>query len=212
MIVKILMLIVLCLLLLVFFYPLRILLEFSYVDGKGRCVIKICPIFTIYRIAFSLFDSDAEKKTKKRKKKKPKRENEESKEKKKNQAEREPVPLHEMLLSVIELFGRLKRGAKRLRVKLNIAYGFPDPALTGELTGAFYAALPPFCGDMKRCNWRFGLYPQWCPPSPVLGIKGNFCFNLFELLIAFVGMIPEIMKILPKKKKHTEVHDESTSH
>ena len=34
----------------------------------------------------------------------------------------------------------------------------------------------------------------------------------FSVLIAFAGMIPEILKILPKKKKNTEVNYEPASH
>lgn len=210
MIVKILILSAVCFLVLLFFYPLRFLLDISYAEGQGRGKVKICPIFTLRCFAFSLFDTEAEKKPKRQKKKKAKAEKPPKKEKKK--VEREMVPLHEMLLSCIELMGRMKKGVKRLRIRLNLAYGFPDPALTGELTGAFYAALPPFFGDMKHCKWKIGLYPQWCPPSAMVGLKGDLCFNFFEILIAFIGMIPELMKILPKKKKHMEVHDESTSH
>lgn len=210
MIVKISIFLFICLLFVLFFYPLRFLLDFSYVDGKGRVILKICPFFTLRPVAFTVFDNGAEKKEKKEKIEK--KQKSKSKKSKKKESERVPVPLHEMFFSVIKLIGRFKKGLNRLRIRLNVAYGFPDPALTGELTGAFYAVLPPFCGDRKHCNWRFGLYPQWCPQSPVAEVKGDICFNLFELLIAFIGMIPEFMKILPKKKKHTEVHDESTSH
>lgn len=211
MIFKILLISFLCLLLLLLFYPLRFLLDFSYSEGKGRGNVKLCPVFTLRRFAFTVFDTEEiEEKAEKKKRKKSK--DKENKKKDKKAVEFEMKPLHEQILSIVELLGKMKRGTKRLRVKLNVGYGFPDPALTGEITGALYAILPPFFGDMKRCKWKIGLYPQWCPPSPVAGVKGDICMNMFGLLAAFAGMIPEIMKILPKKKKKTEVRYESASH
>lgn len=211
MILKILLMIFLGFFLLLLFYPLRFLLDFSYAEGKGRGNVKVCPVFTLRFFAVSIFDTEKEEKISKKKKRKKTKEKE-NKKKDKKETEREMKPLHELILSIVDLLGRFKRGTKRLRVKLNVAYGFPDPAITGEITGALYAVLPPFFGDMKHCKWMIGLYPQWCPPSPVAGVKGDICFNLFEIIVAFIGMIPEIMKILPKKKKHTEVRYESTSH
>ena len=211
MILKILLIVILFLVLLLLFYPIRLLLDFSYFEGKGRGNVKICPLLTIRSLAFTVFDTEAEEKGKikdKKKRKKPKKKELKDKDK----VKREMKPLHELILSVVELLGRLKRGVKRLRVRLNVAYGFPDPAVTGEITGAIYAALPPFFGNMKHCRWKIGLYPQWCPPSPVAGVKGDICLNVFILLIAFAGMIPEILKILPKKKKNTEVNYEPASH
>ena len=210
MIFKILLISFLCLFLLLLFYPLRLLLDFSYFDGKGRGNVKLCPVFTIRRFAFTVFDTEAEEKAEKKKRKKSK--DKENKKKDKKQVERKMKPLHELILSIIGLLGKMKRGTKRLRVHLNVGYGFPDPAVTGEITGALYATLPPFFGDMKHCKWKIGLYPQWCPPSPVAGVKGDICINIFGLLVAFAGMIPEIMKILPKKMKKTEVRYESASH
>lgn len=211
MIFKILLILFLCLLLILFFYPLRFLLDFSYAEGKGRGKVKICPLFTLHSVSVTVFDTEKEEEISEKKKRK-KRKEKEHKKKDKKVTEREMKPLHEMILSIVDLLGRFKRGTKRLRVKLNVAYGFPDPAVTGEITGAIYATLPPFFGDMRKCKWKIGLYPQWCPPSPVAGVTGDICFNVFEIMVAFVGMIPQIMKILPKKKKNMEVRHESTSH
>lgn len=211
MILKILLIVFLCLFLILFFYPLRFLLDFSYAEGNGRGNVKICPLLTFRRFAFTVLDTEQEEEMSEKKKRKKTKEKE-NKKTDKIEEERKMPPLHELILSIVDILGRLKRGTKRLRVKLNVAYGFPDPAVTGEITGALYAALPPFFGDMKHCKWKIGLYPQWCPASPVAGVKGDICFNVFELLIAFLGIVPEIMKILPKKKKHTEVKYESTSH
>lgn len=209
MILKILLAVVLFLLFLFLFYPLRLLVDASYREDKGRCNLKLCPVFALRRFAFTLFDTEEP----------PEEELSEIKEKKKKQKKKEPAereikPLNELILSVLDLLGRAKRGVKRLRVNLNVAYGFPDPAITGEITGAMYAVLPPLFGDMRHCHWKLGLYPQWCPSSPVAAVKGDICLNVFQLIVAFGGMIPEILKILPKKKKeiNTEVKYESTSH
>lgn len=214
MILKILLFVVLFLLLLFLFYPLRLLIDASYSDGKGRWKLKICPVFTIRRFAFTVLDTEAPKKEAEPKPEKKRKKTKEKELKKERTAEREMKPLHELILSIVDLIGRAKKGVKRLRVTLYVAYGFPDPAVTGEITGAFYAALPPFFGDMRRSHWKIGLYPQWCLASAVAAVKGDICFNVFQCMIAFGGMIPEILKILPKKKKsmNVEVKYEPTSH
>lgn len=213
MILKILLFAVLFLLLLFLFYPVRLLIDASYREGKGRCKIMICPVFTIRRFAFTLVDTEAPEKESKTKPEKKRKKQKEKELKKVKNVEREMKPLHELILSIIDLMGRAKRGVKRLRVTLNVAYGFPDPAVTGEITGALYAVLPPFFGDMRRSHWKISLYPQWCPPSAVAAVKGELCFNVFQCIAAFGGMIPEILKILPRKKSmNAEVKYESTSH
>lgn len=214
MILKILLMIVLFLLLVLVFYPIRLLIDASYAEGKGRCKLKICPIFTIRSFAFTLVDTEALEKEMKSKKKRKKPKEEELKNNEEKKSSREMKPLNELILSIVDLLGQAKRGIKRLRVTLNVAYGFPDPAVTGEITGAIYAVLPPLFGDMRRSHWKIGLYPQWCPPSAAAAVKGDICCNVFQCLVAFGGMIPKILKILPKKKKsmNTEVKYEPTSH
>lgn len=214
MILKILLFVVLFLLLFLLFYPVRLLIDASYNDGNGRCKMKICPLFTIRCFAFTIIDTEAPEKEKKPKAEKKRKKPKEKELKKETAAEWKMKPLHELILSVIDLLGRAKRGVKRLRVTLYFAYGFPDPALTGTITGALYAVLPPFFGDMRHCHWRIGLYPQWCPPSAVAAVQGEICINVFQCIVAFGGMIPEILKILPKKKKKmkAEVKYEPASH
>lgn len=214
MILKILLFILLFLLFLLLFYPFRLLIDASYRDGQGRCKLEICPIFTIRRFAFSLVDTEAVTEEAKSKTEKKRKKPKEKELKEKKTVERKMKPLHELILTIVDLIGRAKRGVKRLRVTLNVAYGFPDPAVTGEITGALYAVLPPFFGDMRRSHWKIGLYPQWCPPSAVAAVKGDLCFNVFQFIVAFGGMIPEILKILPQKKKSmkAEVKYEPTSH
>ena len=209
MILKIILIVILFFLLFLLFYPVRILLDFSYAEGKGGGNVKLCPFFTLRCFSFTVLDTEEKSKGKKKRKKQKKKEH-----KNKEKSDDKQTPLNEKILVIIDLLGKLKRGIKRLRVRLYFAYGFPDPAVTGEITGALYATLPPFFGNMKRCPWKIGLYPQWCPPSPVAGLKGEICFNVFALLIAFAGLIPDIMKILPKKKNkiNTEVNYESASH
>lgn len=214
MILKIVGIVLLCLLLLLLFYPLGFRFSFSNAEGSFAGKVVLRPFLFLKRFGIMLYDSEKppkeekkkKEKVKKEKKKRKKAENTEEKDKgKEKKRKTEWKPVTEMILSIVKILGKTKRGTKHLWVRLSFTYGFPDPALTGELTGAIYAALPPLFGDMRHCRWRVGIYPVWCPENTAIDFRGEIRLNVFLLLFAYGGVIPELLKLIPKKKKKTEV-------
>ena len=205
MILKVVGIAILCLFILFLFYPLRF--GFSvFSDGdktKGKVILY--PVFTLKCFGYTIFDSDKPKTKTEKGKKAKKSEKEKNEPEEAQKSPKELPPIYELLLTAINLIGKLKKGMMRQRVNLHLAYGFPDPSLTGELTGAIYAALPPFFGDLRHCHWRVGLYPVWCTEKTVADVHGEMMFCVFGELLAFGGMLPEILKIIPRKKKKAEV-------
>lgn len=207
-ILKVIGIVLLCIFFLFLFYPLRFGFSVFSRGEETKGKVTLYPLFCLKCFGFSIFDSDKPKiKKAKEKGKKTKTSEKKKKEEQKEPQEqqRELPPVYELLLTAINLVGKLKKGMIRQRIKLHLAYGFPDPSLTGELTGAIYAALPPFFGDLRRCHWRVGLYPVWCTEETVVDVHGEIMFCVFGELLAFGGMLPEILKILPRKKKKAEV-------
>lgn len=198
MILMIVLLVLLFLLLLLLFYPLRFTVTVRYQNGADTEKVILHPVLMIRKIGFTVYDSERPKEQKQKKPKKTAPEKQEPKGRKKLK------PLYELFLDVLNLLGRFKKGLKWLRIRLKLRYGFPDPALTGEITGALYATLPPLCGDMRRCHWRLHLYPVWCTEETCAAVDGDIRICGFDLIFAFGSMIPSILKILPKKMKKTE--------
>jgi hypothetical protein len=197
-------LIILLILLFLLFYPLRVTLHISYLEGKDTEKIILHPVLMIKKIGITVYDSEHSKQKKKKKGKKGAKAKEKEKEKAKAKAKKELKPLNELIPEILSLMKRFKKGLKRLRVRLRVAYGFSDPAVTGEATGAIYAALPLIFGDMRRSRWRIGIYPVWCTESITAAVDGDIRICIFDLILAFGNMLPKILKILPKKKKKTE--------
>lgn len=196
-------LIIFLILLLLLFYPLRLTLHISYLEGKDTEKVVLHPVLMIKKIGITVYDSEQPEQKKKKEKKRAKAEKKE-KEKAKAKAKKELKPLNELIPEILSLMNRFKKGLKRLRVRLRVAYGFPDPAVTGEMTGGIYAALPLIFGDMRHCRWRIGIYPVWCTESMMATVDGDIRVCIFDLILAFGNMLPKILKILPKKKKKTE--------
>lgn len=192
-------LIVLLLLLLLLFYPLRVTLHISYLDGKDTERVILHPVLAIKKIGITVYDSEHPKEKKHKKAKKAK-----EKEKAKAKEKKQWKPLNELIPEILGLMKRFKKGLKWLRVRIRVVYGFPDPSVTGEVSGAIYAALPLIFGDLRRCRWRIGLYPAWCTESVTAAVDGDIRVCVFDLILAFGSMLPKIFKILPKKKKKTE--------
>lgn len=190
---------VLCIFFLILFYPLRFGFSFFSDGHKTKGNVILYPVFTLKCFGFTVFDSNKPR-IKKEKTKKP----EEKEPEELHEQQREFPRIYELLLRSINLVGKLKKGMKRQRIRLHFAYGFSDPSLTGKLTGSMYASLPPFFGDLRHCHWRVGLYPIWYTEETVVDIHGEIIFCIFGELLAFGSMLPEILKIIPKKKK-TEV-------
>lgn len=196
-----LLIILLIVLLILLFYPLRITLHISYLDGKDTERVILHPVLNIKKIGITVYDSDHPKTKKEKKGAKAKvKEKEEAKTKAKKQWK----PLNELIPEILGLMKRFKKGLKRFRMRLRVVYGFPDPAVTGEVSGGIYAALPLIFGDLRRCRWRIGLYPAWCTESMMAAVDGDIRVCVFDLILAFGSMLPSILKILPKKKKKTE--------
>lgn len=194
-------LIILLVLLLLLFYPFRVTLAISYLEGKDTEKVVLHPVFMIRKIGITVYDSEHPKK---KKGKKGAKAEEKEKEKAKRKAKKEMRPLNELIPEILSLMKRFKKGLKWLRVRLRVGYGFPNPAVTGEATGAIYAALPLIFGDLHRCRWRIGIYPVWCTESVMASVAGDIRLCIFDLILAFGSMLPKILKILPKKKKKTE--------
>lgn len=205
-VIKVVLLVILCLLIVLLCYPVRVSFHFVYGYGPVHFLAKLHPLFLIRKIGFTLFDtaSKAEKEDEKRsagKKEEAKSKKKKKEKKKKQKPEREWPPLSELLLGAVNLLGRFKKGLNRLHVRLLMYYGFPDPSLTGEITGALYDVLPQVTGNPRRLKWKFGLYPVWCTEKPCADIKGEITSNALMLLVAFGGALPGILRLLPKKKK-----------
>ncbi len=194
-------LIVLLFLLLLLFYPLRITLHISYLDGKDTERVILHPVLNIKKIGITVYDSEHPKTKKEKKGAKAKTK---KKEEAKVKAKKQWKPLNELIPKILGLMKRFKKGLKRFRVRLRVVYGFPDPAVTGEVSGAIYAALPLIFGDLRHCRWRIGLYPAWCTQSMMAAVDGDIRVCVFDLILAFGSMLPSVLKILPKKKKKTE--------
>lgn len=209
MVLRIILIVLLCLLLFIFFYPWRVKGNFSY--GKSGYLGKLilCPFFAVDRFGICLYDSEKPKKEKKEKEKKSEKKRKKSKGKELSQEEqntekpkREMKPISELILYILNLLHKAGRGIKRIRVKLILAYGFPDPALTGKITGAVYAALPWFFSGEKRCRWQVYLYPSWCPEKTEAAVDFDVVCTVCGALLGFGAMIPDLLKIIPKKSKN----------
>ena len=209
MILRIILFILLFLFLLIFLYPLRLTFSFSNEGEKAGGRLLLHPLFMLRSVAVTLFDTERPKKEKKKKEKKKRKkgkEEEDKKEtKKKKKTERKMMPINELILEVINLIGKFKRRVKRLRLSLSLYYGFPDPARTGEITGLLYATLPPLSGDIRKCKWKLRMEPLWQVEKTSVGVYGEFSFNVLGTLITFIPMLPDVIKLLPKKVKNTEV-------
>lgn len=194
-------LILILILLLLLFYPLRITLHISYLDGKDSERVILHPVLNIKKIGITVYDSE---KPKAKKEKKGAKAKGKKKDAAKAKAKKQWKPLNELIPEILTLMKRFKKGIKSFRVRLRVVYGFPDPAVTGEVSGAIYAALPLIFGDLRRCRWRLGIYPAWCTQSMMATVDGDIRLCVFDLILAFGSMLPNIFKILPKKKKKTE--------
>ena len=197
-------LIVLLFLLLLLFYPFGFTLHISYLDGKDTERVILHPVLNIKKIGITVYDSEHPKEKKVKKGKKAAKAKAKEKEEAKAKAKKQWKPLNELIPEILVLMKRFKKGIKRFRVHLRVVYGFPDPAVTGEVSGAIYGALPLIFGDLCHCRWRIGLYPAWCTESMMAEVDGDIRVCFFDLIIAFGSMLPKILKILPKKKKKTE--------
>ncbi len=209
MILKIIGIVLLSLFLLLFLYPLRLTFSFAHGDGKNSGWLRLHPLLTLRSVAVTLLDTEKPKKERKKKRKKTKdKEDKKKTESEKKQKEKQPrqmAPVYELILTVIELLGKFKRRVKRLRIRLDFEYGFPDPSRTGEVTGAIYALLPPLFGDTRKSRWKLRFYPLWCVEETAASVSGDVRVNALSALVMFGPMLPDIIKLIPKRKKNTEV-------
>lgn len=204
MILKIVLLVLLFLVLVLLFYPLRFTLHVLYENGKDTEKVILHPVLMIKKIGYTVYDSEEPKQEKQKKTKKKAKVEAKEEKKLKEKAKKEMKPLNELILDILSLMGRFKKGLKWLRVRLSVGYGFRDPAVTGELTGAIYATLPVIFGNLRHSRWRIGLYPVWCTEQVTASVEGDIRVCVFDIMIAFGNMLPGILRILPKKKKKTE--------
>ena len=199
------------LLLLLLFYPIRLILVLHFDKNGLDGHLHLHPVLAIARWPISLWDSNLVKKHKKKQEKAKKKGKVNKAKATDSDRKISGQDVRTVIDEVADLLRAAGHGVTRLRVRLLFAFSLGDPARTGELCGALYAALPLLFVVAPDCRFRLRLEPLWQEDELCGHFEMNFRLCLLDLLRAFGPIAPKLWAFI-KKMKSGGKDNERTSH
>ena len=187
-------------LLFLFFYPIAFKVDVTYSDNCCLGKVILYPFFGAAKPGIVIWDSQAPEKEKKEGRSKEKKQ----KKKKSKAKSKKSLPIQDIIVSCADILRSAGKGIKRLRIKLFLAYAWPEPDIMGYVTGALYGIIPVVMGDPNKSRWHIELYPDWQCFETMVYCRAEIKLSLFDIFYAFGGILIKTIKLLIKILRRRE--------